>query len=257
MTLIHALLLGIVEGLTEFLPISSTGHLILISSLLHIPMSEFLVVFEIAIQLGAILAVVITYWEKLFSLALMKRLLIAFTPTAIIGVLIYPHIKYLLSNPLIVGCTLLLGGIIILFAENYYAKQPEKDSVYSAKDFSIKEAFILGLLQTLAIVPGVSRSGALIVGGLFMNLERKNLTEFTFLLAVPTMFAATAYSLYKNIDVVFHTSTLLPLIVGGITSCVVALMVIKAFIEYIRRHSFVIFGFYRIILGIFVILFFV
>jgi undecaprenyl-diphosphatase len=250
MTNLQALILGIVEGLTEFLPISSTGHLILTSHLLSIPQTDYLVVFEIAIQLGAILAVLYMYWKKIFTISTIKRLIAGFIPTGVAGFFVYPYIKSLLTNPLLVGATLFAGGIVILFVENAYYKWKMNDEIPLHHDVTIKQAFLLGLYQILAMVPGVSRSGSVIVGGLLMKLDRKVLTEFTFLLAVPTMAAATAYSFYKNMDLIVQTSNIAPLLVGMLSSFVVATFVIKLFLDYIRQHTFVAFGFYRIILGI-------
>ncbi len=256
MTFLQAIYLGIVEGLTEFLPISSTGHLILLSHYFQIPQDNFLVVFEIAIQLGAICAVVLLFRKRLFRVQTIKRLAVAFIPTGIAGFLIYPHIKALLTNPLIVGITLLIGGIIILFAENYYFKQQQNNLVEFHHEISIKEAFLLGLYQVLAMIPGVSRSGAVIVGGLYMKMERRLLTEFTFLLAVPTMSAATLYSMYKNQEAIMQAGNFSLLLTGILTSFVVATFVIKLFLDYIKRHTFIVFGVYRIILGIIVCLVF-
>lgn len=256
MTSLQALYLGIVEGITEFLPISSTGHLILFSHLLSIPDSDFLVAFEIAIQLGAIMAVVYMYWKRLFTIPMIKRLIVGFVPTGIVGFLVYPHIKQLLQSPLLVGATLFLGGLIILFVENYYYKAKESGNVVLRHDVSFKQAFLLGLYQTLAIIPGVSRSGATIVGGMLMKMERTMLTEFTFLLAVPTMAAATLYSVYKNIGAVTHSGNMIALLIGMLTSFVVATFVIKLFLDYIRKHTFLVFGFYRIIIGLIVFLVF-
>lgn len=250
MTLIEALYLGIIEGLTEFLPISSTGHLILASHALHIPQSDFLVAFEIAIQLGAILAVLYMYWKRIFTVSMIKRLCVAFLPTGIAGFVLYPHIKQLLTNPLLVGATLTLGGIIILFVENMYYKWKEDGAIIMRHDVTYKEAFLLGIYQVLAMIPGVSRSGAVIIGGLLMKLDRTMLTEFTFLLAVPTMSAATLYSFYKNYDIVLQAGNISALLVGMLTSFVVATFVIKLFLDYVRKHTFVVFGFYRILIGI-------
>jgi undecaprenyl-diphosphatase len=252
MSSLQALMLGIVEGLTEFLPISSTGHLVLASHFLKIEQSDFSIAFDIAIQLGAILAVLYMYWKRIFTVSMIKRLTAGFIPTGIAGLFIYPYLKVLLANPLLVGITLFFGGVIILFVENLYYKSKEAGEVVMRHDVSIKEAFFLGLYQVLAMVPGVSRSGAVIVGGLLMKLDRRMLAEFTFLLAVPTMSAATAYSLYKNMDVVFQTGNISALLIGMLTSFVVATFVIKLFLDYIRKHTFVVFGFYRIILGIIV-----
>ncbi len=250
MTTLQALYLGIIEGLTEFLPISSTGHLVLATHLFQIPQTDYLVVFEIAIQLGAVLAVLYMYWKKIFTISTVKRLIVGFIPTGIAGLFVYPHIKSLLTNPLLVGATLFIGGIIILFVENAYYTWKSHDEIPLHHDVTMKQAFFLGLYQILAMIPGVSRSGSVIIGGLLMKLDRKVLTEFTFLLAVPTMAAATLYSFYKNIDMVMQTSNIAPLLVGMLSSFIVATFVIKLFLDYIRQHTFVAFGFYRIIIGI-------
>lgn len=250
MTLLQALYLGIIEGLTEFLPVSSTGHLILASHFLSIPQTDFLIAFEIAIQLGAILSVLYMFWKRIFTVAMIKKLIVGFIPTGLAGFLIYPHIKMLLTSPLIVASTLFLGGIVILFVEYIYARAKHAGEVALRHEISLKEAFFLGLYQIIAIIPGVSRSGSVIIGGLLMKLDRKILTEFTFLLAVPTMAAATLYSFYKNMDTVVQASNLTPLLVGMLSSFIVATFVIKLFLDYIRKHTFVIFGIYRIIIGI-------
>lgn len=250
MTTLQALYLGILEGITEFLPVSSTGHLILASHFLKLVQSDFLVAFEIAIQSGAILAVLYMFWKKIFTIEMIKKLVVGFIPTGVVGFLVYPHIKALLTSPLIVGVTLFLGGIIILFVENAYSKWKDAGAIELRHEISLKEAFFLGLYQIIAIIPGVSRSGSIIIGGLLMKLDRKILTEFTFLLAVPTMAAATLYSFYKNIDVITQATNITPLLVGMLSSFIVATFVIKLFLDYIRQNTFVIFGFYRIILGI-------
>ncbi len=252
MTIVEAIILGIIEGLTEFLPISSTGHLILASHLLKIPQTDFLISFEIAIQLGAILAVLYMFWKRIFTISMIKRLIVGFIPTGIAGFLIYPYIKPLLTNPLLVGITLFIGGVIILFVEHLYMKWTTAGIVELRHEISMKEAFLLGMYQIIAIIPGVSRSGSVIIGGLLMKLDRKILTEFTFLLAVPTMAAATLYSLYKNMDIILQSANLTPLLVGMLTSFIVATFVIKLFLDYIKTHTFVVFGFYRIIIGIIV-----
>ncbi|MDQ5962224.1 MAG: undecaprenyl-diphosphatase [Patescibacteria group bacterium] len=248
MTLLQSFILGVVEGLTEFLPISSTGHLVLVQTLMRIEQSQFLVTFDIAIQVGAILAVIVFYWHELWNFNLIKKLILGFIPTGIIGFTVFKYIKLLLNNPFIVVFTLFVGGIIIILAEKWYKKKLSEVGVSS--HIGYKEAFLLGLLQTLAIVPGVSRSGAIIVGGMFMRLERKALTEFTFLLAVPTMCAATLYSIYKHPEVLTAGGNLSALLIGLATSFMVALIVIKVFINYIRTRSFSVFGYYRIVLSI-------
>lgn len=249
MTIFHALLLGIVEGLTEFLPISSTGHLVLVSYFLHIPDGATLATFEVVSQVGAIGAVLFLYIKKLFELAIIKKLIVGFIPTGIVGLLIFPYVKSWLQNPLLVAITMLLGGVCILLVEKWYAKQHNINEIAETSDISYKQALLLGVYQAIAIVPGVSRSGAMIIGGMTMKLPRKLLTEFTFLLAVPTMFVATAYTIYKKSDEL-NFDALMPIILGTLVSFAVALIVIRFFLRYIRSHSFAIFGWYRIVLGV-------
>lgn len=249
MTILHAIILGIIEGLTEFLPISSTGHMILVSHFLHIVDSATLVTFEIVVQLGAILAVVVLYYKKLFQVEMIKKLIVAFIPTGVVGVVVYPYIKFLLGSPILVACMLILGGVIILLVEKRYEKETEEGKIIEISTISYKNALILGLFQTLAIIPGVSRSGAMIIGGLWRRLSRKLLVEFTFLLAVPTMTVATLYTIlkkYKELSI----DSVSPIIIGTVVSFIVALLVIKFVLQYVRRHSFNIFGWYRIIIGI-------
>jgi undecaprenyl-diphosphatase len=248
MTTIHALILGIIEGFTEFLPISSTGHMILVSHFLKIPESVTLTTFEIVVQVGAISAVLVTFFKEIFRLDTIKKLIIGFLPTGVIGLLVFPHIKYLLQNQILVACTLLLGGICILITERIYEKNIQRGKVTETSTISYKHAFLLGLFQALAIIPGVSRSGAMIVGGLSMKLSRRTLTEFTFLLAVPTMLIATLYTIYKKHDEL-SLESVSPIMIGTITSFVVAMVVIRYLLTYIRSHSFNIFGYYRIIIG--------
>ncbi len=249
MTTLHAIILGIIEGLTEFLPISSTGHMILVSHFLHIVDSATLTTFEIVVQLGAILAVVVLFYKKLFQLEMIKKLIVAFIPTGIVGVIVYPQIKYLLGSQVLVASMLIVGGIIILLVEKKYAKDTEAGEIIEISSISYKNAFILGLFQTLAIIPGVSRSGAMIVGGLLRRLSRKVLIEFTFLLAVPTMTVATLYTILKK-HKELTLDSVSPIVIGTVVSFVVALFVIKFALEYIRKHSFSIFGWYRIIVGV-------
>ncbi len=249
MTILDAIILGIIEGLTEFLPISSTGHMILVSHFLHIVDSATLATFLIVVQLGAILAVLTLYYKKLFQVEMMKKLIVAFIPTGIVGVVIYPYIKFLLGNPILVACMLIIGGIIILLVERRYERETEEGKIIEISTITYKNALILGLFQALAIIPGVSRSGAMIIGGLWRRLSRKLLVEFTFLLAVPTMIVATLYTVlkkYKELTI----DSLSPIIIGTIVSFVVAIMVIKFVLQYVRKHSFTIFGWYRIIIGI-------
>ncbi|MBP6888618.1 MAG: undecaprenyl-diphosphate phosphatase [Candidatus Pacebacteria bacterium] len=257
MSIFHSFILGVVEGLTEFLPVSSTAHLIITSHLLSIAQSDEHILFEIAIQLGAISAVILMFFKKFLSFVRIKKLAFAFIPTGIAGLFIYPYLKLIFNTPIIIGFTLLVGGIIILFAEHFYAKAEREGGVEASHEITFTQAILLGCYQALAIIPGVSRSGAIIVGGLFHKMERKLLTEFTFLLAVPTMVVATAYSLYKNRDILLSDShDTLPFLVGFVTSFLVASFVIKFFLDYIKKHSFAPFGFYRIVLGVVVIVMF-
>lgn len=248
MTLFQSFVLGVIEGLTEFLPISSTGHLVLAQKIMGIEQSDFLVTFTIAVQVGAILAVIAFYWKELWDVALIKKLIVGFIPTGIIGFTVFKYIKELLNSPFLIVGTLFFGGIIILVAEKWYKRQLSE--IGATSHIGYKEAFLLGIYQTLAIIPGVSRSGAMIVGGMFMRIERKTLTEFTFLLAVPTMLAATAYSVYKHPEALSASGNLSLLLAGLATSFAVAIIVIKVFINFIRTRSFSVFGYYRIILSI-------
>lgn len=249
MTLFHSLILGIIEGFTEFLPISSTGHMVLVSYFLKMPEDTALATFEIVVQVGAIAAVVVLYVKKLFEIENIKKLIVAFIPTGIIGVLIFPHIKAWLQDPLLVAFTMTLGGICILLVENWYGKKQNNKEIVDTNKITYRQAFLLGIYQAIAVVPGVSRSGAMIIGGLTMKLPRKVLTEFTFLLAVPTMVIATLYTIYKKHSELAFTD-IAPIAFGTIISFIVALFVIRFFLNYIRSHSFKVFGWYRIIVGI-------
>lgn len=249
MTLFHSIILGITEGLTEFLPISSTGHMVLVSHFFKIPDSAALETFEVVSQVGAILAVVVLYFKKLFQVRMIQKLIIAFIPTGVVGLLVFPHIKAWLQNPFLVAVTMTLGGICMLLVEWWYKKELKNDDVLNIKEISYTQALILGAYQTIAVIPGVSRSGAMIIGGLTMRLPRKVLTEFTFLLAVPTMVIATLYTLYKKHNELAFTD-MTPIILGTGISFVIALIVIRYFLAYIRSHSFSVFGWYRIIAGL-------
>lgn len=249
MTYIHALILGLVEGITEFLPISSTGHMVLVSHFLLVPDSATLSTFEIVSQLGAIGAVIVVYVKQLCEQETLKKISVAFIPTGVVGLLVFPHIKSWLQNPLLVACTMLVGGVIILFVEKWYSAELKDKNIAETRHITYKQALLLGIYQALAVIPGISRSGAVIIGGLTMKLPRKLLTEFTFLLAVPTMVIASAYTLYKkHSELVF--ADMGPLLIGTLISFVIALVVIRYFLAYIRTHSFALFGWYRIVLGI-------
>lgn len=249
MTSLHALLLGIVEGFSEFLPISSTAHLILVSELLHLAQTPFVKTFEIVIQFGAILSVVAVYWRSLLvSKDVMLRIVIAFIPTAIIGFLLERVIRNVLfENIPTILTSLFIGGIILIVFETYH--RPSQKAVADMSVMSYKQAFLVGLFQALAVIPGVSRSGATIVGGLLLGVSRKAIVDFSFVLAVPTMLAATVLSLVKHSDEMsFDQSGLLA--IGFITSFIVALISIKWLLQYVKKHTFIAFGVYRIIIAL-------
>lgn len=246
MTTLEAVILGIVEGLTEFLPISSTGHLILVSNLLGIQQTEQHKAFEVSIQLGSILAVVFLYFKKFLDTDLMKRILIAFIPTGILGFVLYKIIKSLF-NPYIVVFMFVFGGLLLILIELYHKnKSYDINSIY---EVPYQKAFLIGVFQALAMIPGTSRSGATIVGGLLLGLNRKTAAEFSFMLAVPTMFMATFYDVYKNHSN-FNLLDWENLIVGFTVAFISALFAIKWLLKFISNHSFISFGIYRIILGI-------
>lgn len=254
MNALDTILLGIVEGLTEFLPVSSTGHLILVSHLLGIPQTEAFKSFEIAIQLGSILAVVVFFWRSFLDFKVVKRLLVAFIPTGIIGFALYRFIKdILIGNPYIVVVALALGGIGIILIE-YFMKGRER-AEGEVTDITYKQAFIVGVAQALAVIPGVSRSGASVMGGLLLGIPRTAILTFSFLLAVPTMLMATAYDFYKTPEL-FASADLGIYGLGFITAFIVALFVIRFALSFVRRYSFAPFGWYRIVLA-FLFFFFV
>jgi len=250
MDILQAVFLGIVEGVTEFLPISSTGHLILTSRLLGIETSLFLKSFEISIQLGAILAVVFLYWRRLFiDREMLKRVCVAFVPTGIVGFLLYKVLKsFLLGSIPVVLWSLFLGGIVLILFEMRYKEK--EHAIRTVSDMSYAQAFLIGLIQSLSIIPGVSRAGATIVGGLLAGLDRRTIVEFSFLLAVPTMMAATGYDLFKN-GYTFSSGDFKALAVGLVVSFLVAGVVIKSFIHFVQRYNFIVFGAYRILLALF------
>ncbi|MGC9006652.1 MAG: undecaprenyl-diphosphate phosphatase [Sulfurihydrogenibium sp.] len=246
MNSLQAFILGVVEGLTEFLPVSSTGHLILASTLMGLQQTDTQKAFEVAIQLGSIMAVVFLYFERLKDIQLLKKLIVAFIPTGIIGFVLYKLIKSLFS-PFVVVFTLVLGGIILIAIE-YYHRNKEY-SIKTIDQIDYKKAFLIGLFQSVSMVPGTSRSGATIIGGLFLGLNRKTAAEFSFLLAVPTMFVATFYDVYKNHSN-FNVTDWSNLLIGFFTAFVFAILSIKFLLRFVSTHNFIPFGIYRIILGI-------
>lgn len=247
MDIFNSVILGIVEGITEFLPISSTAHLILVAEFLKLPQTEYIKSFEIAIQLGAILSVVVLYWKSLLDIEVLKRLVVAFVPTAIIGLLMYPVIKQYLFSINIVLWTLLIGGIVMILFERYYSKREEIEQDIS--QISFKQCLAIGLFQSVAIVPGVSRAAATIIGGRSLGLSKKTIVEFSFLLAIPTMAGATGLDLLKNYDQ-FSQNQFTTLAIGFVTSFVIAMISIKLLLKYIKNHDFKAFGVYRIALVI-------
>ena len=249
MNMLHAFIFGIVEGITEFLPISSTGHLMLTAKILQISQSEFVKSFEIAIQLGAILSVVVLYWQRLVrGFEIWKRLFVAFIPAALIGAVLYKTIKrYLMGSNNVVLWSLFLGGIFLIIFELLYREKPS--AVDDLEAISYPKALIIGLFQSVAMIPGVSRAAATIIGGLVVGLKRKTIVEFSFLLAIPTMLAATALDLFKSADV-FKPGQFVLLGVGFFVSFAVAIVAIKFLLAFIKRHNFISFGVYRIIVAL-------
>lgn len=245
MTALDAIILGLIEGLTEFLPVSSTGHMILAESLMKIHEDAFTKTFTIAIQLGAIAAVFFVYFNRfLRELRLYFLLAAAFLPTGIIGLLLYKKIKALLFNPVSVSIALIAGGVILLFFDRLARHRDLGD-----QEITPRRAFFIGMFQTLSLIPGVSRAAATIGGGLVMGLNQVRAVEFSFLLAVPTMVVATGYDLYKERAVLSATNLDL-LAIGGVVAFISALLAVRFFLKFIARHGFFAFGVYRIIVGI-------
>lgn len=254
MTILDAIILGIVEGFTEFLPISSTAHLVLSSQLLAIPESDFLSSFIIAIQLGAIASVVLVYWRMLFfDFATMKRVILAFIPTALIGFLLYKLVKgFLLENLTVIAWSLLIGGVVLLLFERWQRGVPVRTTPLSEMPYAT--AVLIGCIQALAIIPGVSRAGATIVGGMVLGLGRTEIVEFSFLLAIPTMLAATGYDLLKTgSSFAIHEWELLA--VGFVVAFVAAYAGIRFLVRFVQTRSFAGFGIYRIALGALILVF--
>lgn len=248
MTVLDSIILGIVEGFTEFLPISSTGHLIVISSFLGLEQTNAHKTFEVAIQLGSILAVLFLFAKRLLvDKMLWVKIIIAFLPTAIFGFLFYKTIKGLFGAES-VAIMLIIGGFIFLIVE-YFRRNHDDSKDKTIDDLTIKEALTIGLFQSLSMVPGTSRSGATMIGGLFAGLSRKSAAEFSFLLAIPTMFVATFYDLYKTRnEMIIDDYSLLA--VGFVTAFVVAFFTVKAVMNFLTTHTFIVFGIYRIVFGI-------
>jgi undecaprenyl-diphosphatase len=246
MTSIQAFILAIIEGITEFLPVSSTGHMILASSFFGIEHDDFTKLFTIVIQLGAILSVIVLYFKRFFqTFEFYFKIVVGFIPAVILGLLFAKKIDSLLENPITVAISLLIGGILLLKVDDWFGNSTETEITYFT-------AFKIGLFQCIAMIPGVSRSGASIVGGMSQKLNRSAAAEFSFFLAVPTMFGATlkkCYDYYKDGLVLTHDQMNF-LIIGNVVAFIVALIAIKTFIGFISKNGFKVFGYYRIIAGI-------
>src|SRR6201996_2336013 len=256
MNITQAIILAIIEGLTEFLPVSSTGHMVITSSLMGISKDDFVKLFEIVIQLGAILAVVVLYFKRFFkSINFYIKLVVGVIPAVVLGSLLKKHIDILLESPLVVAIAFVVGGIILLFVDDWFNKPKIDDE----REISHLTAFKIGVFQCLAMIPGVSRSAASIVGGMTQKLSRKAAAEFSFFLAVPTMFGATLKDLYdfykhgKFAGTDMHQD-IQYLLLGSIIAFIVALLAIKSFITFLEQKGFKLFGYYRILAGIVIII---
>ena len=265
MSIFETIIIAIVEGLTEFLPVSSTGHMIIAQNLLGVESTEFVKAFTFIIQFGAILSVVVLYWKRFFQLnhtpapegstAIQRflhkfdfywKLFVAFIPAAVLGLLFSDEIDAMLESVVVVAVMLVIGGVFMLFCDKIFNKGSE------STPFTEKRAFMVGLFQCISMIPGVSRSMATIVGGMSQGLIRKAAAEFSFFLAVPTMFGATLYKMYKLLKeggTELITDNLTALVVGNVVAFVVAMLAIKGFIKYVQKYGFVAFGWYRIIAG--------
>lgn len=249
MSIFEAVILAIIEGLTEFLPVSSTGHMIVASSLMGIAESPFTKTFTVAIQLGAILSVVVLYWKRFFqTIDFYFKLFVAFLPAMVIGFLLNDYIDQLLERVEVVAIMLIAGGIVFLFIDDLFKKTEDAGET----NISYATAVKIGFFQCIAMVPGVSRSAATIIGGLTQKLTKKTAAEFSFFLAVPTMAAATGYKLlkfYQN-GGGFSAGDVTALAIGNVVAFIVAMLAIKSFISFLTNHGFKFFGYYRIIVGV-------
>ena len=249
MSVLEAIIIAIVEGLTEFLPVSSTGHMIIAQSLLNIESTEFVKAFTVNIQFGAILSVVVLYWKRFFqTFDFYWKLFIAFIPAAIIGFLASDYIDAMLENVFVVALMLVIGGVFMLFVDKSFNKPIEN------QEMTWKRALKIGFFQCIAMIPGVSRSMATIVGGMTTKLSRKNAAEFSFFLAVPTMAAASGYKLMKLVTdpagVSLLSDHLITLLIGNVVAFIVAIAAIKFFIDFLTKYGFKAFGYYRIVVGV-------
>ncbi|HEY4789205.1 MAG TPA: undecaprenyl-diphosphate phosphatase [Bacteroidales bacterium] len=253
MSYIHAIIIAIVEGITEFLPISSTAHMKFTNPMIGVSNTPFVDMFEVVIQLAAILAVVVLYWKKFVDFKRVSfyiKLFIALIPALIIGALLKKYIDAVLDNLYVIASVMIAGGIVLLFIDSVF-KSPE---ITEEENLSYKKSFIIGWFQTLSIIfPGLSRSAATIIGGMSQKLTRSLAAEFSFLLAVPTMFAASVksfYDLYKEHPEVVNKTNMGTLGVGSVVSFIVSLIAVRFFIRYLQNHGFKMFGYYRIVVGV-------
>ncbi|HEU5291787.1 MAG TPA: undecaprenyl-diphosphate phosphatase [Cyclobacteriaceae bacterium] len=252
MSLLQSILLAIIEGLTEFLPVSSTGHMIIASSVMGIEANSFVKLFTVVIQLGAILSVVVLYWRKFFqTFNFYWKIGVAFIPSLIAGLFLKKYIDALLERVDVVGFTLLLGGVFFLFMDRIFKQNEETD-----QSVSYSQAFKIGSFQLLSLVPGVSRSAATIIGGMTQKLTRKNAAEFSFFLAIPTMLGAAVLTLwnYYSDGMSLSSTEINLLVIGNIVAFLVAMVAIKSFIQFLTNHGFKLFGYYRIIVGTIILL---
>ncbi|MBL1233061.1 MAG: undecaprenyl-diphosphate phosphatase [Flavobacteriales bacterium] len=253
MSIIQSIILAIIEGLTEFLPVSSTGHLIITSSLMGIADDSFTKTFTIAIQFGTILSVVVLYWKRFFqTVNFYFKLFIGFLPAAFFGLLLNDFIDSLLENVIVVATMLFLGGVVLIFIDKWF----KKTEIEGTSEVTYPTAFKIGLFQCLAMVPGVSRSAATIIGGLTQKMNRQAAAEFSFFLAIPTMFAATGYKLLKFFQEGngFETEEIQLLLIGNVVGFIVAILAIKGFIAFLTNHGFKLFGYYRIVVGLLILI---
>jgi undecaprenyl-diphosphatase len=250
MDIFQAIVLAIVEGITEYLPVSSTGHMIIASSMMGIAANDFVKMFTVAIQFGAILSVIVLYWKRFFqSLDFYFKLFVAFLPAAVLGFLLNDYIDAMLENVVVVAISLLLGGIVLLFIDKLLDNSGKEND-----EVTYPKALTIGFFQVISMIPGVSRSAATIIGGLSQKLSRKSAAEFSFFLAVPTMFAATGYKMLKyQMAVGFESSDLSILLLGNVVAFIVAMIAIKGFIAFLTKYGFKVFGWYRIGVGIIIL----
>lgn len=253
MSYLDAIIVAIIQGITEFLPISSTGHISIAESLMGIKKTDFVILNTVSIHFGTILAVIVVYWKRFFhSLSFYYRLFIAFIPAAVIGLAFGKYVDMLEENVFVAVGAIFLGGVFLIFVDKIFEKNEENNDIEN-KEPSYKSSFIIGIFQAIAMIPGVSRSAATIVGGLTQKLNRRNATEFAFLLSVPTVLAASVYKMYKAKDLLSINDINL-LIIGNIVSFVVAIFAIKTFIAIIQKYGFKAFGYYRIIFAAIIII---